>query len=162
MPHVTAGLVEGRLDGGNLIGQRRHHILWRIFHIALRLSNRRVGPGEIHKLESLAIGSRIPRDGIVLHRWLCGQVGAIADRSGSGDAIRVKHPVIFVGSGVPDYFVSIKNIKVDQMQMHRVGVSRGVPDLPLLGGIEGRVLGGGAVPGDGPFHLTCKTNARVY
>ena len=49
-----------------------------------------------------------------------------------------------------------RNVKMHQVQVHRMGVAGDVPDLPFLGGTERRVFGRGAVPGDGAFHLASK------
>ncbi len=96
----------------------------------------------------------------MLHGRLFEQVGPITSRCG----LRGENPIVFdiVGVAVPDNLLPAKDLEMHQVQMYRVRVTGHIPDLPLLGLSQCRVLGNRAVPGNRSIHLADKTDCRVF
>ncbi len=96
----------------------------------------------------------------MLHYWLRDQVRAVAGRCG---VHVVGDDSIFLGCvTIPLDLLPTENLEVDQVQVHRVGVAGHVPDLPFLGGAQGRVLRGGTVPGDCTLHLADQAGVHIF
>ena len=103
-----------------------------------------------------------PEQTVVLHYRLGHQVSAISVRRWCSlhRWDRAPGPSL-IGGAVPDNLLPAENLKMHQVQVHRMGITGGIPDFPFLGRTEGRVFGGGAVPGGRPFHLTDQTGVNV-
>ena len=82
VPDVASGLVEGGFDTGDLPGQSSYHILAGVLDIFCGLRHRR-SIREVNKAEPVS------QLAIMLHHSLCDQVGSIAIRSGSSNAVRI-------------------------------------------------------------------------